>query len=400
MSRPQVLLIGWFVLAGVVLARLTGNLYTPALPAIGTDLGMDKAALGLTMTVYLLCFAVGSLLAGSVSDSFGRRPVLILGLTGICIGCFLCGFSDNGTHFLLSRIVQALGACCIPVMGRVIIRESYQDDMTVLSLFGWIALISGIVPVLAPVLGGMIVETVGWRPVFFIPATLALIATIVFFYLLPETLPREKRLPFRVGDHLKSNGSILLDRTFASVMLPNAFSFMIQGAYMTLSPFILIQHFGCSPTFFGGTNLLIVASMLVGRRLVMHVVRNGGEISGFRLGGVLLLFGSTLLFLATLFDLPLSVVLAVVGVIGCGFGVLLPLGNLTLLNRFREQGGSVSSLYSFVTIASAGLGSAFATSLLFHGVQDLWAMASIALALSTATLFAVFSIRLSKSNDP
>ncbi|MGH8650033.1 MAG: multidrug effflux MFS transporter, partial [Burkholderiales bacterium] len=183
-------------LAGLVmLGPFSIDTYLPSLPAIQREFAVTPLEVQQTLTAYLIAFAVMTLFHGALSDSFGRRPVILACLAIHVLGSIGCTFAQSFPQLLFFRGAQGFSAGVGWVVGRAIVRESFpgHDAQRLLSL---ITMIFGLAPAVAPVIGGALQEAFGWRAVFAFLTLYGALQLVVCWRELPETHPREKRQPF------------------------------------------------------------------------------------------------------------------------------------------------------------------------------------------------------------
>ncbi len=343
--------------------RMSSSLYLPALIEIGKSLHLSDTILSLTLTIFFVVFAFSTLFAGPCADHFGRKKVIIAGLLFFTTGSLLCAIAESMNLLFAGRILQAMGASCIPVAGRAMIRD-ICSDIQVMSVLGWMVAIGGLVPILAPMLGGIITETLGWRYNFWILVFSSILAIIIISLKLPRTLPPETDNSLNVFNVLTKYFKMLCAPEFILIITPLALAFSIQGAYLASAPFIFIKHFGLSPVQFGFANLAVVASMLAGRFIATGMTKKFSFYTAYIFGGFLTFAGGSLLGVvhftknSSLFTVLITLSIAVTG-----FGVLLPIAVKSVMTAFKHQAGIASAIHGCLTLGSTALGS-FAISVL------------------------------------
>ena len=252
---------------------LTMSIYTPVMPSVGASLGAGADSVKLTLTTYMLGFAVGQLFYGPLSDRFGRRPVLLGGLIFFTVATFACSFASSIGGLIGLRILQGLGAASGSVIGRAMTRDAYtfQEMPLVMS---WISLGQNIAPSLAPTLGGFLGEWASWRATFWFVGGFGTLLLAITLFGLPET-NRHRSDRLHLGSLLRGSGEMLRDRQFLGNVLTLGFAFAINFGMLAGVPFILQDHLGFSPQEFGLIVLLSVggftAGTFVNNRLVGRV---------------------------------------------------------------------------------------------------------------------------------
>ncbi|MGF6873561.1 MFS transporter [Paraburkholderia sp. MM5477-R1] len=176
----------WLLVMLVLSGTMAMHMFVPALSEAGRELGASMGAMQLTISLYVFGLAVGQLIYGPLSDSFGRRPMLIIGLTMYAAAGIAAALSTRSEVLIATRLVQALGGCAGMVLGRVIVRDTAAGDIAVrrLALLNLIA-VAG--PGLAPSLGGLLATTLGWRMIFVGLGILGFVNIVLVRFLLPET---------------------------------------------------------------------------------------------------------------------------------------------------------------------------------------------------------------------
>jgi DHA1 family bicyclomycin/chloramphenicol resistance-like MFS transporter len=263
----------------LTLSALTGvtalsiDMSLPAQPTLARALGVGPDTAQLTLSLFLAAYAVGQLAFGYASDSFGRRRVLLAGLTLFTLGGVSCTLSTSIGPLLVSRMVQGFGAAAAPVMARAMVRDT-QPAASAARILSTIMAVLAVAPMLAPLGGGWLLAHLGWQAIFATLAAIGVLFTTMSALTLPETLPDARRAPFAPAAIL--TGFARFFRAKGTVV-PTALvclSFAGQFAFISDSPFVLIDGFGVSPAhyglYFGATALALMAGSVLGRRLLVR----------------------------------------------------------------------------------------------------------------------------------
>ena len=185
------------LLAGLaMLGPFAIDTYIPAFTGMGRDLGASTLQMQQTLSLYLAAFAFMFLFHGALSDSFGRKPVIVAGLVGFLIGSIGCALAPSIGTLLIFRIVQGLSVGAGMVVGRAMIRDLFNDT-DAQKLMSMVTLWFGIAPAIAPIIGGYLYTYFGWHAIFWFLALITLLLMIVILFTIHETLPDEKRHAFR-----------------------------------------------------------------------------------------------------------------------------------------------------------------------------------------------------------
>ncbi len=374
--------------------RLGSSLYLPALLTIGHTLHLNATQLSFTLTIFFISFAAATLFAGALADAWGRKNTIIWGCILFIAGSTTCAVADSFDILVIGRILQAWGASCIPVAGRAMIRD-LCSDIEVIIVLGWTSTIGGLVPIIAPMLGGVITDTMGWRYDFWFLVLFSSIALLTVSIKLPHSLPHKRRSRLHLGTVSKNYLIMLRKSEFIIVMLPLMFAFAIQGAYLAVSPFVFMQQFSLSPWGYGFANAIVVISMLAGRYIATTLLRWYSIYHAYLSGSIITLAGGIVLLLVTYLKLNnLAMVLLSLAIAVTGFGTMLPIGIKSIMTAFRNQAGCASALHSCLTLGMAAVGS-FIVFIVKNSLK-ISALESLAALMVIIALLAVFTARLTK----
>ena len=234
----------------VALGPLTIDMYLPALPAIVDDLGTTSARVQLTLTGTLAGLALGQLLVGPLSDTFGRRRPLLVGVAVHVLASLLCLVAPTVEVLAGLRVLQGVGAAAGSVVAMAIVRDLFVGRAAA-TLFSRLMLVLGAAPVLAPTLGGEVLRFTSWRGVFAVLAVLALVLIVVAARALPETLPPARRLPLGLRNTLRTYRGLLRDRTFVGLIGVAGLAMSGLFGYVAGSSFVFQGEFGLDQQQFG-----------------------------------------------------------------------------------------------------------------------------------------------------
>lgn len=241
-----VLMLGSLVAVG----PLTTDMYLPALPAVARQLDASAASVQLTLTATLVGLALGQLVAGPMSDAFGRRRPLLIGLAVHIAGSALCVVAPNLAVLDVLRALQGLGAATSTVITMAMVRDLY-DGARAAGLLSRLMLVMGVAPILAPTFGGAVLTWTSWRGVFAVLAALSMLILVATARALPETLPAQGRRSGGLGQSMKDYATLLLDRRFVGLVLVAGLAMSTIFAFVAGSPFVFQDHFGLDGQEFG-----------------------------------------------------------------------------------------------------------------------------------------------------
>lgn len=250
-------------------ASLSIDLYLPAMPIMAKDLHGD---IELTVTAFLISFSLAQLILGPISDAFGRRFPLFIGMLVFILGSAGCAISSSISQIVFWRVIQAFGACTGPMLARAMIRDCFNRTQAA-QMFSTLFFFMAIAPILGPLIGGQIIHFYSWPVIFVVLMGIGGVMFISIFAL-PETLPRKDRVQLSFSGTFHNYHMLLKNRGFMRYTLCLTFFYVAAYAYMTGSPFVYISYFGVAPQYFGwlfGLNIIGVMLMsLLNRRIVLR----------------------------------------------------------------------------------------------------------------------------------
>ena len=229
---------------------LSIDMYLPSFQAIARDLEASPAQVQLTLAVFFVALGIGQAFYGPISDRYGRRRPLCFGLGLYVLASAGCALARSIEALVAWRFAQALGGCAGMVIARAIVRDRF-DERGAARFFSLLMLVTGLAPILAPSIGGQILVFFSWRVIFWTLAAFALCCFTAVTFLLPESLPAERRAPRGMGAALRAYGRLLRDRAFMRYALSGALVISGMFAYIFGSPFVFMQIYGVPPERFG-----------------------------------------------------------------------------------------------------------------------------------------------------
>ncbi|MFD4192185.1 Bcr/CflA family multidrug efflux MFS transporter [Amycolatopsis thermoflava] len=335
-------------------APLSIDMYLPALPRMADDLRSSAPTLQLTLTAFIIGLALGQLIAGPLSDSLGRRRPLLAGLVLYAVASVLCAVSPTAELLIAGRSVQALGAAAGMVIARACVRDLFAGT-AMTKFFSMLMLVSGLAPILAPVIGGQVLRLTSWRGVFVVLAVFGAVLLVAAALAMPETLPADRRRPARIGSTLRGYGVLLRDRSFVGYALSAGLMFAGLFAYISASSFVLQDVYGLSPQeyslVFGANGLGIVIAGQVNGRIVGRVRERTLLTVGLSASAV----GGAGVLAAALAGLPLGVLLAPLLVMVSSIGLVMPNASSLALAEHPHNAGAASALLGVMQFVVGGL---------------------------------------------
>jgi DHA1 family bicyclomycin/chloramphenicol resistance-like MFS transporter len=351
----------------VVLALLTAlgpmstDMYLPSLPDMAHDLTTDPAGVQLTLSAFLFGFAVGQFAYGPVSDRLGRRKVLLFGLGLYILASAICALAPNIQALVAARFLQALGASGPIVLARAMVRDLYAREQAG-RLLSQMAMIMGVVPAIAPVLGGVLHEAFGWRSTFVLALAVSAALGAVVLLGLPETLKTRLQEPLSFPAILRGFGLLLRHPTYRVYVSFSALAYGGLFAFISGSSFVLQQVYGLSEVAFAFSFAIMVIGFMSGTLLAQRVVVRHGVDRTIGWGVAALALGGLSMLALVVLDVPTSLAVTLpMALYAGGVGLTMPQSMAGAMGPFPERAGAASSLLgicqmSFAAILGIGLG--------------------------------------------
>jgi DHA1 family bicyclomycin/chloramphenicol resistance-like MFS transporter len=293
-----------FVLGALtVIGPFAIDMYLPALPQIGTDLGVDVGQVQLTLSVFLIGLALGQAFLGPIVDRFGRRMPLLVGLVVFVIACAGCAKAESMGALLAWRLIMALGSAATMVVPRAVVRDLFNQRESA-KMYSVLMLILGVSPIFAPTLGGFMIEAMGWREIFWVLAALGVACGIAVVTSLPDSSAESRPKTIGVGLALRTYWTLIKDPRFLGATLVAGFMIGTIFTYLSGSAFVFIELHALTPQQYAiafgvnGSGMILasqvnrwllnryrvghiltaalVASAVVGAALVVHALTGWG----------------------------------------------------------------------------------------------------------------------------
>ncbi|MEE1807889.1 multidrug effflux MFS transporter [Streptomyces sp. BE133] len=336
------------VLGGLTaLPPLSMDMYLPALPAVTESLHASAATVQLTLTACLTGMALGQVVVGPMSDRWGRRRPLLLGMIIYVVATAICVFAPTAELLIGFRLLQGLAGAAGIVIARAVVRDMY-DGVEMARFFSTLMLISGVAPIVAPLIGGQVLRFTDWRGIFAVLTVVGVVLTLVVWKWLHETLPPQDRHTGGIGDALRTMRGLLADRVFTGYMIAGSLAFAALFSYVSASPFVVQEIYGASPQTFSllfGINSvgLIVVGQINGKVLVGRISLD--KALAFGLSVIVLAAAALLLMTSGVFGhVGLVPVAAGLFVLMSAMGLAMPNTNAQALMRTKHAAGSASAL--------------------------------------------------------
>ena len=349
-GRPLAVVLGLLTAFGPI----SMDLYLPVLPALTSDLRAGTSTAQLTVSACLLGLAFGQIVAGPLSDRFGRRRPLLIGVVAYIAASALCAASPTIEALIAARLVQGLAGSVGIVIAQAAGRDLYSGGKLV-RYYGRLAVLGGLAAIIGPVIGGQIASFTDWRGAFVFLAVVGAGILAASGFVFRETLPAELRTEGGLPHTLRSFRRLLSDRTFVAALLVTGFSGAAIFAYLAGATFVLQGIYGLTPQqyslAFGLNSLGYMVFGFASGRLSERWSERGTLAAGVTMG----VLGAGSLLATALLHLPLVAVILSLFTMVAGMATAAPPSTSLALSAYRDIAGTASSLLGLTRFAFGGL---------------------------------------------
>lgn len=319
------------------------DFYLPAFPAMALAFGTDEQHVQLTLAAYFLGLSLGQLAYGPISDRFGRRIPLLSGVGLFTLASLACAYAPSLEWLIGARFVQALGGCAGMVISRAVVADKC-DAVGSAKVFSQLMLVMGLAPILAPMLGGLLVNTSGWQSIFLVLTGFSALAALAVALGLPESMPaRVPRQP--LSGALRQYTRLVKDRVYLGHALTGGIAIAGMFAYIAGSPFVFIKLYGVPAEHFGwlfGTNA--AGFILVAQVNARLLAKRGPAFLLVRAVWVYFLAGLTLLAVGAMRPEALWPLLIPLFICIASLGCIIPNASACAMNGQGARAGSASAM--------------------------------------------------------
>jgi DHA1 family bicyclomycin/chloramphenicol resistance-like MFS transporter len=358
------------------------DMYLPALPSIGKDLGADTSVTQLSLLAFFISFALSQLFYGPISDMWGRKAPLYIGISIFALASIGCALATDIETLIAFRFLQGIGGAAGMVIPRAIVRDMHTGVQAA-RLMSLLMLVFSISPILAPLSGSAVIEFYGWRGVFWAVTVAALIGLVLLSTQLKETRPAAHRAESGIGSALAAYGKLLRDKNFLTLTFIGGLGISSFLVYLANSPFVLIDHYGLTPTQYSIAFSIYAVSFFTVSQATGWLGERFGLVRVMRIA--VTAFALTMVTMAVVMhagfnQLP---VMASFLFVGYGFlGLVIPTSAVLALEEHGEIAGTASSLMGTLHFVTAAIAMVI-VSVFFNGTA-LPMVAGIALAAALA----------------
>ena len=337
----------------------------PALPVIKQKFYVTNDVAQLTLSLSMLAIAIGTLVYGPLSDKFGRKRVMLLGIVITIFGSIVCFVADSIMLLISGRFIQAFGGAVGLVLARAIVRDVYGPEEAA-RVIATLVMVMVVLPMMSPALGGELMQRFGFESVFIVIAFASAIAFVFLFLWLPETLA--KPVPFEgVKSMLMTFSKLFASRVFCGYAFCVTFVSVVFFSFISAAPEIMVSVLKRPPTEYGYYFIMIPAGFMTGNYVARHYGRTISIDNMIAIGASIGVFGIVLaLMLQTLgMSSPVALFLPIALAV-FGNGITLPNAQAAAINEFPEYAGTASGLTGFLQMAVSSV-AAQAVALIFNG---------------------------------
>lgn len=354
-TRP---LLPALLLLLTVFGPISMDLYLPALPALTVELGAATSVAQLTVTACLVGLAAGQLIAGPLSDRFGRRGILLVGIVAYVVTSALCALSPSIELLILARLVQGLAGGVGIVIATAAGRDVFSGA-ALIRFYGSLTVIGGFAAIVGPLLGGLLNTFADWRGLFVFLSIIGVAILAITLWAFSETLPADRRTTGGFGQTLRDYRTLLTDRTFLGAVLDQGFLYAALFAYLAGSTYVLQDIYGLSPQWYAAAFGLNSAGHMVFGYLAGRSAERWSIPGTLALGVGVAGLGAIGLLVAGLAPMPLWVVIASLFALSSGVAMSAPPATTLAMTDYPQMAGTASSLLGMVRFGFGGIAAPF-----------------------------------------
>ncbi|HWL72226.1 MAG TPA: Bcr/CflA family multidrug efflux MFS transporter [Geminicoccus sp.] len=347
----------------VILGALTAfgplaiDMYLPAFPTLAQTFRTDIGHVQTTLAAFFLAFALGQAVWGPLADSYGRRRPLVIGLILFAAASFACTMAPSIAALAVLRFVQGLAACASVVIARAVVRDLFPASEAI-PVFAALMLVTGLAPILAPLLGGQLLVTLGWPSVFWFLALFASGCLVAVLVRLPESLPPAMRRSIALGSVLATYAGLLVDRRFLMPALAGSCAIAGMFAYIAGAPFVLIELYGIPERHFGWVFGANAIGFVIVAQVNARIARKVDPSRMIRAAGIIQVLACLVLLAVAwsgLHSLALTLIPLFLAI--ASLGLLMPNTTAIAMASFPDRAGAASALLGTVQFSLAAAAS-------------------------------------------
>ncbi|MDU6412341.1 MAG: Bcr/CflA family multidrug efflux MFS transporter [Yersiniaceae bacterium] len=377
-----------------MLMPLAIDMYLPSMPVIAKEFGVSGGSVQMTLSAYVLGFAIGQMFYGPMADSLGRKPVILGGTLVFALAGAACAMAQSVDQLVHMRFLHGLSAAAASVVINALMRDMFTKD-EFSRMMSFVVLVMTVAPLLAPMMGGGLMVLFSWHAIFWSMAGAALVAAVLVMLFIRETLPKERRQKFHLRTTVGNFASLFRHKRVFSYMLASGFSFGGMFSFLSCGPFVYIDLNGVSTQHFGFYFALNVVVMVVLTVFNSRNVRRTGSMKMFRLGLTIQFVMGLWLLASTALGLGFwALVAGVAGYVGC-IAMVTSNAMAVIMDDFPHMAGTAASLAGTLRFGTGALVGSVLSMLPAHSA---WPMVSaMAFCITAAMLLYLYASRPAKS---
>lgn len=373
-----------------MLTPLAIDMYLPSFGDIAQDLSVPKERIQTTLALFTLGFAFGMLLWGPLSDSFGRKLMILIGVLVAAFIALMLTQVDNIIHFYFLRFLQGFFGSAPAVVAGALLRDLFNKE-AFSKMMSMVMMVTMIAPLVAPILGGYLADQFHWHSIFYLLSGLGFLSAFLVGFRIPESLPKERRIPLDLMGVLRNYRAVGTNKRVLGYIFTNAFSYSGMFCFLTSGSLVYTGVYGVASKNFGYFFILNIGVMMVATFLSGRLVGKLGTERILRIGLLIQLIAGLWLALCALFHWGLWPV---------AFGVALYVGmisvvssnaNAAVLELFPRTAGTANSLIGMFRFA---IGAVIGAILAFFSAEtEMPMLFAIALNILVAIVFYISLVR-------
>ena len=325
--------------------------FFPSFHAIAAEFRLTPWEIQQTLTVYLVPLAFMSLIQGPLSDSVGRRPVIVIGLVLYSIASMGCAWAPDFAALLAFRVLQGMTAGVGTIVGRAVIRDLHEGPQAQ-KLMSLVVMIFAFAPAVAPIVGGWIHVTLGWRAVFGFMVMIGVANALGSFLMLPETHPKSRRANLHAMDLARNAWGVMRNKEFLTLAVAMGANFAAMMSFIGAAPAVVVDHWHLRDTQFAWLFAPVIGGFVVGAWISGRMAGRVRGTTQAEIGFVMALVAAGLMLALQAFVAAPSIHVQQVLLAAMALGVQLvsPVLSLRMLDLFPRARGAAASAQSFVSI--------------------------------------------------
>ncbi|MDC9605874.1 Bcr/CflA family multidrug efflux MFS transporter [Xenorhabdus griffiniae] len=390
MQQQRSSYLGLVLILGLLsmLMPLAIDMYLPSMPTIAESFGVSDGLVQMTLSSYILGFAIGQMIYGPMSDSLGRKPVILGGVIVFAISSAACALAQDIDTFISMRFLHGFSAAAAGVVINALMRDRFTKEEFSRSM-SFVTLVMIIAPLLAPMLGGILMVWFNWHAIFWSIALVAVITVTLVALFIEETLPKEKRQKFNLKTTVRQFVMLFRQRQVLCYILASGFSFAGMFSFLSVGAFVYIklngvpaQHFG----YYFGLNIIFLFIMAT---INSQCVRKYGPLKMLHIGLFIQFVVGLWLLFSTLFDLGFISLVMGVAIYISGISMITSNTMAVVLDDYPHMAGTVSSLAGTIRFSIAASVGAILSLL---PEENAWPMVgSMALCVTLAMMLIIYA---------